>query len=127
MGTKPVTIRTLDVGGDKLLPTMDEFDEPNPLLGWRAIRFCLDEEEFFRTQLRALLRASAHGNLRIMFPLISNAVELDSALAILEEERRDLKASGTAIADIIPASIPPRTSPLPAVAIPGFPVWFTIT
>ncbi len=105
MGTKPVTIRTLDVGGDKLLPAMEEFDEPNPLLGWRAIRFCLDEEEIFRTQLRALLRASAHGNLRIMFPLISNAGELDSALAVLEEERRDLKASGTAIADDIPVGI----------------------
>ncbi len=105
MGDKPVTIRTLDVGGDKLLPSMDWSDEKNPLLGWRAIRFCLEEEEIFRTQLRAMLRASAHGNLRIMFPLISNAGELDAALGILEEERRDLAACGTPMAENLPIGI----------------------
>jgi phosphotransferase system enzyme I (PtsI) len=105
MDHKPVTIRTLDVGGDKLLPTMDEGNESNPLLGWRAIRFCLEEQEIFRIQLRALLRASAHGNLRIMFPLISNAEELDQALRILAEERRDLEASGTPRADELPVGI----------------------
>ena len=105
MGDKPVTIRTLDVGGDKLLPTMDWSDEKNPLLGWRAIRFCLEEEEIFRTQLRALLRASAHGNLRIMFPLISNAGELDAALDMLEEERRDLATCGTPMAENLPVGI----------------------
>lgn len=105
MGSKPVTIRTLDVGGDKLLPSMDDSDEHNPLLGWRAIRFCLEEEEIFRTQLRALLRASAHGNLRIMFPLISNAGELDAALVILAEERKDLEASRTPMAEYLPVGI----------------------
>ncbi len=101
----PVTIRTLDVGGDKLLPSMDGLDESNPLLGWRAIRFCLEEEEIFRIQLRALLRASAYGNLRVMFPLISNAEELDSALSILAEERRDLEAGGTPMSEDIPVGI----------------------
>ncbi|MCK5735595.1 MAG: phosphoenolpyruvate--protein phosphotransferase [Spirochaetaceae bacterium] len=105
MGDKPVTIRTLDVGGDKLLPMMDSSDEGNPLLGWRAIRFCLDEEEIFRTQLRALLRASVFGNLRIMFPLISNVGELESALVILEEERQDLAACGTPMAKNLPVGI----------------------
>lgn len=105
MNGKPVTIRTLDVGGDKLLPSMDEGSELNPLLGWRAIRFCLEEEEIFRIQLRALLRASAHGNLRIMFPLISNAGELDASLAILEQERRDLAVAGVPMADGFPVGI----------------------
>ncbi len=105
MDDMPVTIRTLDVGGDKLLPSMDGLDESNPLLGWRAIRFCLEEEEIFRTQLRALLRASVYGNLRVMFPLISNAEELDMALSILAEERRDLEAGGTPMAKDMPVGI----------------------
>ncbi|MCG8452818.1 MAG: phosphoenolpyruvate--protein phosphotransferase [Spirochaetales bacterium] len=105
MGGRPVTIRTLDVGGDKLLPTMDEGDELNPLLGWRAIRFCLEEEELFRTQLRALLRASVHGELRVMFPLISNISELEDALALLEDERKQLKSEGYSIADSMPVGI----------------------
>jgi len=105
MGSKPVTIRTLDVGGDKLLPTMDSSEESNPLLGWRAIRFCLEEKEIFRVQLRALLRASAYGNLRIMFPLISNVKELESALILLNEERRDLEASGVEVSDHLPVGI----------------------
>ena len=105
MGDKPVTIRTLDAGGDKLLPGANESDELNPLLGWRAIRFCLGEEEIFRNQLRALLRASAHGNLRIMFPLISNTRELDDALNILNEEKGDLAAAGTPMAERLPVGI----------------------
>ena len=105
MGDKPVTIRTLDLGGDKLLPTMDEAGQLNPLLGWRAIRFCLGEEEIFRIQLRALLRASAHGNLRIMFPLISNAEEVDDSLRILNEEKGDLMAAGVPVADTLPVGI----------------------
>ncbi|MDF1567850.1 MAG: phosphoenolpyruvate--protein phosphotransferase [Spirochaetaceae bacterium] len=105
MEGKPVTIRTLDVGGDKLLPSMEEGNENNPLLGWRAIRFCLEEQEIFRVQLRALLRASAHGNLKIMFPLISNSEELDQALRILYEERQDLAAFGTPMAEELPVGI----------------------
>lgn len=105
MEGKPVTIRTLDVGGDKLLPSMEEGNDNNPLLGWRAIRFCLEEQEIFRIQLRALLRASAHGNLKLMFPLISNAEELSQALRILDEERQDLEAFGTPMAEELPVGI----------------------
>ena len=105
MGDKPVTIRTLDAGGDKILHAVNESDELNPLLGWRAIRFCLGEEKIFRSQLRALLRASAYGSLRIMFPLISNTRELDDALSILAEERRDLAAGGTPMAEHLPVGI----------------------
>jgi len=105
MDGRPVTIRTVDVGGDKLLPSMEELGEHNPLLGWRAIRFCLEEEELFRTQLRALLRASAHGNLRVMFPLISNVREVEAAREILDQERADLAASGTPMAGSFPVGI----------------------
>src|SRR4029078_3089749 len=73
----PVVIRTFDIGGDKL-PIGGYPTEPNPFLGWRAIRMCIDQPEMFRVQLRALLRASMHGNLRIMLPLI---VTLDEVLA----------------------------------------------
>ena len=66
MGDKPVTIRTIDLGGDKILPgTAAYFEETNPILGWRSIRFCMTRKDIFETQLRALLRASVHGNLRI--------------------------------------------------------------
>jgi phosphoenolpyruvate-protein phosphotransferase (PTS system enzyme I) len=94
MGDRPVTIRTLDVGGDKIIPDLQGSGEINPLLGWRAIRFCLAHKELFKTQLRALLRSSAHGNLHIMFPMISGMEELEDALALLEvakEECRDRK------------------------------------
>ena len=105
MDGKPVTIRTLDVGGDKLLPEMVEDTEHNPLLGWRAIRFCLEEKEIFRTQLRALLKASSYGNLRIMFPLISNLDELEQALAMLEEEKSKLVSAGISVSENIPVGI----------------------
>jgi len=91
MEDKPVTIRTLDVGGDKLIPEIESQNENNPLLGWRAIRFCLERSEVFKTQLRALYRASVHGNLRIMFPMISGVEEVDKALKIAEEVRQELK------------------------------------
>ena len=105
MGDRPVTIRTLDVGGDKLLPSMEEGSEANPLLGWRAIRFCLEEQEIFGIQIRALLRASAPGNLIIMFTLISDLREVEESMAILEEERRDLAASGIPMAERVPVGI----------------------
>ena len=95
MDNKPVTIRTLDVGGDKFLPEMAG-GEKNPLLGWRAIRFCLNEEQLFRIQLRALIRASAFGALRIMFPLISNAEEVESSMHIFQQEWDTLEAEGMA-------------------------------
>jgi phosphotransferase system enzyme I (PtsI) len=91
MGDRPVTIRTLDVGGDKLIPDLQSVEEKNPLLGWRAIRFCLARPELFKTQLRALLRASAHGNLRIMFPMISGLEELEATLSVFEDAKEECR------------------------------------
>ncbi|HOX19164.1 MAG TPA: phosphoenolpyruvate--protein phosphotransferase, partial [Spirochaetales bacterium] len=94
MAGKPVTIRTLDIGGDKALPELAELEERNPLLGWRAIRFCLSRKDIFHAQLRAILRASVHGEVRVMFPMISGAAELDEALDALGEAKDELKALG---------------------------------
>jgi phosphotransferase system enzyme I (PtsI) len=91
MGDLPVTIRTLDVGGDKVAPNAQSSDEKNPLLGWRAIRMCLALPELFKTQLRAILRASVHGNVKIMFPMISGVEELEQALALLEEAKAECR------------------------------------
>src|SRR4029077_6034909 len=91
----PLIIRTFDLGGDKLAPgTVDITDELNPFLGWRAIRFCLENVEIFKTQLRAILRASAVGNIKIMFPMISGLDELRRAIAILGECKEELRAAG---------------------------------
>ena len=90
MEGKPVVVRTLDVGGDKELPYLNLPEEMNPFLGFRAIRLCLEEQEIFRTQLRALLRASSFGNLKIMFPMIATLDEFRQAKAILEEEKQAL-------------------------------------
>ena len=91
---RPVVIRTLDVGGDKPLPYLDMPKEENPFLGLRAVRLCLSRKDLFRTQLRALLRASVYGNLRIMFPMISCLTELKEAKAVLAEARAELAAMG---------------------------------
>jgi phosphotransferase system enzyme I (PtsI) len=91
MGYLPVTIRTIDIGGDKVLPGFIEVSEKNPLLGWRAIRFSLAMPDVFKTQLRAILRSSVNGNVKIMFPLISGIEELDQALVLLEEAKKELK------------------------------------
>ncbi|WP_427337940.1 phosphoenolpyruvate--protein phosphotransferase [Caloranaerobacter sp. DY30410] len=88
---KPVVIRTLDIGGDKDLPYLELPEEMNPFLGYRAIRLCLDRTEIFKTQLRALLRASAYGNIKIMFPMISSIQELRKAKQILKEVKEDLR------------------------------------
>ncbi|HUX22828.1 MAG TPA: phosphoenolpyruvate--protein phosphotransferase, partial [Spirochaetia bacterium] len=88
---KPVTIRTLDLGGDKIMPEMEHHEEKNPILGYRAIRFCLARKDIFRLQLRAILRASANGNVRIMFPMISGLEELLSALEFLEEIKAECR------------------------------------
>jgi phosphotransferase system enzyme I (PtsI) len=88
----------VDVGGDKISPDLQNGDEKNPLLGWRAIRFSLSHPEIFKTQLRAILRASVNGNVRIMFPMISGIEELEQALALWEDaksECRKLKQSFT--------------------------------
>ena len=90
MGERGVVIRTLDIGGDKKLPYLDLEEEMNPFLGYRAIRICLDKKELFKTQLRALLRASMYGNLKIMYPMISSLEEVRAANLILEECKREL-------------------------------------
>lgn len=90
----PVTIRTLDVGMDKLLPYFDHPLELNPAMGLRSIRFCFKEKEVFKTQLRAILRASAHGKVRIMFPMISGLDEVRMARAALDEAREELDKEG---------------------------------
>ncbi|QUH20125.1 phosphoenolpyruvate--protein phosphotransferase [Alkaliphilus sp. B6464] len=90
MEGKPVIIRTLDIGGDKELPYLNLPKEMNPFLGYRAIRICLDQTEVFKVQLRALLRASVYGNLKIMYPMISSVEEVRDANRILEEVKNDL-------------------------------------
>lgn len=90
----PVIIRTLDLGGDKLPELAGDLTERNPFLGWRAIRICLQQPELFKAQLRAILRASAHGNVKLMYPMISSLDELLQANTLLEECRRELRADG---------------------------------
>lgn len=90
MYPKPVTIRTIDIGGDKYLPYLHQENEANPFLGKRAIRLCLDHVEFFKVQLRALLRASIHGNLKIMFPMIATKDEFLDAKDIFLEVQEEL-------------------------------------
>ncbi|MGO5064296.1 MULTISPECIES: phosphoenolpyruvate--protein phosphotransferase [unclassified Clostridium] len=94
MEGRPVVIRTLDIGGDKKLPYLEMPEEMNPFLGYRAIRLCLDRKELFKVQLRALLRASAFGNLKIMFPMISSLSEFKAAKELLKECMNELKAEG---------------------------------
>ena len=95
----PVIIRTLDLGGDKLLSHVNVAEEMNPFLGWRAIRLCLEEKDLFRTQLRAILRASVFGNLKIMYPMISGVEELEAANVLLDECREQLRDEGVAFAE----------------------------
>jgi phosphotransferase system enzyme I (PtsI) len=91
----PLIIRTFDLGGDKIAPgTVDVPDEMNPFLGWRAIRFCLENIDIFKTQLRAILRASTAGNVKIMFPMISGLDELRRAMSTLDECKNELGKSG---------------------------------
>lgn len=98
----PLIIRTFDLGGDKLAPgTVDISDELNPFLGWRAIRFCLENIDIFKTQLRAILRASAVGNVKIMFPMISGVDELRRAIAVLAECKEELCSSSIDIGEKI--------------------------
>lgn len=101
----PVTIRTLDLGGDKMLPDFPLHGEKNPILGWRAVRFCLSEVELFKVQLRALLRASVHGQLRIMFPMISGLEELNQVLGVLDETRAELRGKGIPFHEELPIGI----------------------
>ncbi|NMD71895.1 phosphoenolpyruvate--protein phosphotransferase [Bacillus sp. DNRA2] len=105
MNGKPVVVRTLDIGGDKELPYLHLPKEMNPFLGFRAIRLCLEEQGMFRTQLRALLRASTAGNLKIMFPMIATLDEFRQAKAVLLEEKQKLVSEGVAVSDSIEVGI----------------------
>ncbi len=89
-GHGAVAIRTMDVGGDKLISEIDIASEKNPLLGWRSVRFCMSRKDIFKTQLRALLRASVYGELKIMFPMVSGSDELDDLYKVLQEVKDDL-------------------------------------
>ena len=91
---KPVTIRTMDIGGDKELPYMDLPKELNPFLGWRAIRISLVKQDIFKTQLRAILRASAYGQVKIMYPMVTSINEVRKANEILDECKRELDEIG---------------------------------
>ena len=97
-------IRTFDVGGDKL-PIGGYPTDPNPFLGWRAIRMCLDEPELFKTQLRALLRAAMHGDVRIMFPLIITLDEVRQARHLLNEAAAELDARGVEYRHELPLGV----------------------
>jgi len=112
-GGRPVVIRTFDVGGDKL-PVGGYPTDANPFLGWRAIRMCLDEPELFKTQLRALLRAAMHGDVRIMFPLIITLDEVQQAKQLLKESAAELDARGVEYRHDIPLGVMVET---PAAAL----------
>lgn len=108
-----VVVRTLDIGGDKELDYLELPDEMNPFLGYRAVRLTLDQPEIFRTQLRALLRASVHGKLSIMFPMIATLDEFRAAKALVEDEKKNLSKEGIAFSDDIELGIMVE---IPAVA-----------
>ena len=116
MDGKPVVVRTMDIGGDKELPYLQLPHEMNPFLGYRALRISLSSlgEGMFRTQLRALLRASVHGNLRIMFPMVATLQEFRSAKKMYDEEKAKLIAEGIAVSDTIQVGI---MIEIPAAAI----------
>ena len=105
MNGKPVVVRTMDIGGDTELPYLPLPHEMNPFLGYRAIRISLNEPEMFRTQLRALLRASVYGKLRIMFPMIATLNDFRGAKALLLEEKAKLVAEGVAVSDDVQVGI----------------------
>lgn len=105
MENKPVVVRTLDIGGDKELSYLKLPKEMNPFLGFRAIRLCLERKDIFRVQLRALLRASVFGNLKIMFPMIATLEEFRQAKSILMEEKDNLKNEGIEVSDEIEVGI----------------------
>lgn len=111
---KPLIIRTLDVGGDKEIPYLDLPKEMNPFLGYRAIRLCLNRLDIFKTQLRAIYRASNFGNVKIMFPMISNIQELREAKSVAEEVRQELKNENIPFSEKVEIGIMVE---IPAVAI----------
>ncbi|EEB36492.1 phosphoenolpyruvate-protein phosphotransferase [Anaerococcus hydrogenalis DSM 7454] len=110
LGEKPLVVRTLDIGGDKGLDYYDFPEEENPFLGYRAIRFCLDHQDIFKAQLRALLRASAFGNLKIMLPFVISTDEIKQTRALLEDLKKDLDKEGIAYNKDIDLGIMVETS-----------------
>src|SRR5262249_28026860 len=98
---QPVIIRTLDLGGDKFLSHLDVPQEMNPFLGWRAIRFCLQQKEIFRAQLRAILRASVESNVKMMYPMISGLEELHQANALVEAYKAELRQENVPFNDAL--------------------------
>lgn len=105
MDGRPVIIRTMDIGGDKQVPYLNMEKEENPFLGYRAVRYCLDHEDFFKTQLRALMRASIFGKLRIMVPMIATVDEVRRVKALLEEVKQGLRAEGIAFSSEVELGI----------------------
>jgi len=105
MGGKPVTIRTLDIGGDKFVGPENPFREPNPNLGYRSIRVLLDRPELFIAQMRAILRAGAHGDVRLLWPMICTLEELRAAKEVLEEARASLRRDGVPFGEDVPAGV----------------------
>lgn len=110
LGEKPLVVRTLDIGGDKGLDYYDFPEEENPFLGYRAIRFCLDHQDIFKAQLRALLRASAFGNLKIMLPFVISTDEIKQTRVLLEDLKKDLDKEGIAYNKDIDLGIMVETS-----------------
>ncbi len=107
---KPLIIRTLDIGGDKEIPYLGLEKEENPFMGFRAIRYCLKNRDMFKSQIKAILRASAFGDIRIMFPLITAVEELRAGRALVEEAKADLKASGIAFDENIQVGVMTETA-----------------
>ncbi len=105
MGTKEVIIRTLDIGGDKAVPYLEIPKEDNPFLGYRAIRYCLDNPDIFKIQLRAILRAAYFGNIKIMLPLITDTEEVLSAKALIAECEKELESEGVLFKKGIPLGV----------------------
>ena len=110
MKGKPVIIRTLDIGGDKEIPYLGLAKEENPFMGFRAIRYCLKNRDMFKSQIKAILRASAFGDIRIMFPLITAVDELRAGKELVEEAKADLKASGIAFDENIKVGVMTETA-----------------
>ncbi|MBD1575890.1 MULTISPECIES: phosphoenolpyruvate-protein phosphotransferase PtsI [Vibrio] len=116
MGDQAVIIRTMDIGGDKDLPYMDLPKEMNPFLGWRAIRISLDRRDILKDQLRGILRASAHGNLRIMFPMIISVEEIRELKAAIEQYKAELRSEGLAFDENIEIGVMVETPAAAAIA-----------
>ncbi|MBE0598375.1 MAG: phosphoenolpyruvate--protein phosphotransferase, partial [Desulfuromonadales bacterium] len=101
----PVTIRTLDIGGDKALPYFTPPKEDNPFMGWRSVRVSLDNRDIFRTQIEAILMAATHGPVKILFPMISGLEEIDACKKVMEEARQSLRREGVPFAETVPFGV----------------------